>query len=224
MRELKRLAALLLALVLVFSMTACGGSMEETVTQLVQGNLDELYLGKFDESYLELVSATEEECEQSYLEGLEIEAEYFAYYFNVEYLTDELKADIVELYKGIYSHSKFTVNPATKLDDDTYAVKVQISPINIFDLVLQAESEGAMDDFYNKYATVDINAMTDEEYKAYDTEWAYAIIDLCYEQLPNVGYMDEQSIAVQVTKDTDGLWCITDNDMSTIDELIIYYP
>lgn len=224
MRELKRLAALLLALVLVFSMTACGGSMEETVTQLVQGNLDELYLGKFDESYLELVSATEEECEQSYLEGLEIEAEYFAYYFNVEYLTDELKADIVELYKEIYSHSKFTVNPATKLDDDTYAVKVQISPINIFDLVLQAESEGAMDDFYNKYATVDINAMTDEEYKAYDTEWAYAIIDLCYEQLPNVGYMDEQSIAVQVTKDTDGLWCITDNDMGTIDELIIYYP
>lgn len=224
MKKMKRLAALLIVCLLTVCLTACGSSFADDVTLLVQGNLDELYLCKFDQEYMELVNTTEEDCMDNYLSGLEMEAEVFAYYFNITEPTEELKAEIVELYKQIYAHSKFTVNPATELDENTYAVKVQVSPIDIFQRVLDAETAGALDDFYGKYTEEQVNAMTDAEYAAYDAEWADRVLQLCYQELENVDYMEEQSLAIQVTKNSDSIWSITDNDLAAIDELIIYYP
>lgn len=220
---MKKMMALLLALAMVFSLAACGSSFEDKVTLLVQGNIDELYLGKFDKDYMELVGTNESECRQNYLDGLEKEAEYFAYYFQIEYLDDDLKAEIVDLYKEIYSYSNYTVGSASKLDDSTCAVKIEISPINIVQLVLD-DYEIGMADFFDKYAEVDVEAMTEEEYQAYDREWADAILALFYDNLPDLGYEEAQSIAVQVAQGDDGIWMIADNDMSTIDLLMIYYP
>lgn len=72
-------------------------------------------MGKFDPDYLELVDITENEAEETYLDGLSVEAEYFTNYFGIEYVTDELEADIIDLYKDIYAQSKYTVNPQPKL-------------------------------------------------------------------------------------------------------------
>ncbi len=224
MKMMKRLSALLVVAMLAVCLSACGSSFADDVTLLVQGNLDELYLCKFDQEYMELVNTTEEDCMDNYLGGLEMEAEVFAYYFNITNPTDEINEQIIELYKQIYSHSKFTVNPASELDENTYAVKVQVSPIDIFQRVVDAEAAGALDDFYGKYTEAQVNAMSDAEYAAYDAEWANRIIQLCYQELENVDYMEEQSLAIQVSKDSDGFWSITDNDLAAIDELIIYYP
>ena len=222
MKNLKRSAALLLAAALVFAMTACR-SFSEDMTTLVRGNLDELYLGQYDADYIKLVRTTEEDCEKDYLDGLELEAEFFASYFQIENLTDDLKAEIVELYKELYSHSEFTVGEASKLDDSTYAVKVEIAPINIVNLIDENWEEG-MADFYEKYADQDPSEMTDEEYNAFDADWAHGILQLFRDQLPEIGHMDAESIAVQVVKNDDGVWRIADSDMGKIDELIIYYP
>lgn len=220
---MKKTVSLLLALAMVFSLAACGSSFEDQLTKLVQGNIDELYLGKFDKEYMEMVGADEAECEKDYLDGLAFEAEYFAYYFQIEYLDDELKAEIVDLYKEIYSHSQYTVGSASKLDNTTCAVKVQISPINIIELMLDDYELGTAD-FFEKYADVDIDAMTEEEYQAYDREWAEAILALAYDNLPDLGYKEEQSIAIQVVQGDDGIWMIADSDCSAIDQLMIYYP
>jgi len=221
--RMKKTLALLLTLVMVLSLAACGGAFENSVTALVQGNIDTLYLGKFDETYLKLVNSTEAECRQDYLDGLEMEAEYFAYYFDVEIMDDDLKEEVIELYKEIYSHSKYSVGEASKLDDKTYAIKISISPIDIVEQITE-DFESGMEEFYTKYAEADPNAMSEEEYAQYDRDWAEAIINMFYEHMPTLGYKDEQSIAVQVVKGSNDLWVISDNDMASIDNLIIYYP
>lgn len=223
MRLFKRIAAAVIAAALCVSLAACGGGFEGVVKTLVQGNLDEIYLGQFNSDYMKLVNSDEADCEESYRTGLETEAEFFINYFEIEYPTDELVEEIVELYKQIYSHSKYTVNDPAKLDDNTYAVKVQISPIDIVQIVSDNWDEG-MEPLYEKYADVDTNSMSEEEYVQFDADWAEAIINMFYDQLPNLGYMDEQSIAVQITKGSDGIWMIADNDLMAVDAAILYYP
>ena len=118
--------SLVLALVLALSLAGCGTAMTDASTVLVQGNLDEIYLGKYDPAFLELVNTTEEQAEANYIQGLETEADYFAYYFSIDYMDDTLQDEIVELYKEIYSHSRYEVGEATKVDDSTYGVPVTI--------------------------------------------------------------------------------------------------
>lgn len=222
MKSLRRILPLLTAVALCLCLSACG-SFSDTVKTLVQGNLDEIYLGKADEAYLKLVKSDEKSAQEAYIGGLETEAEFFVNYFDIEYPTEELIDEIVELYKQIYAHSKYIVNEPAKLDDNTYAVKVQIWPIDVFQLVAANFNEG-MDAFFAKYEQVDTDSLSDEEYAQFDLDWAHAIIALVYEQLPNMGYLDEQSIAIQVAKNDEGVWMITDNDMSSIDTAVIYYP
>lgn len=225
-QNMKRLTALCLAVVLLLALTACGGnggtSAEDRAKILVQGNMDELYHDAAGEEYLELVGSDPEESHQDYLNGLASEAEFFAYYFGIYNLTDELKEEIVDLYGQIYAKAKYTVGDASKLDDSTYAVKITVSPLNIFDLVMS--EEGAMEAFFEKYDGVDVDAMTDEEYDAYDLEWARMILDLCWEKLPDTGYMEDKTMALQITKGSDDYWGIDDDDFYDMDGMIIYYP
>lgn len=221
---MKRKFALLLALALVFSLAACGGSsFQDKVVKLVDGNIAAIYLGSYDADYLDMVSNTEAECEANYLDGLEMEAEYFAYYFDIEFLDDELKAEIVDMYKEIYSHTKYTVGAASKLDDTTYAVKLTVSPINIVKLVCD-DFDAGMADFFAEYENADVESFSDEEYQQYDRAWAEAIISMFYEKLPELGYEAEQTMAVQVVKNSNDIWTISNDDMSTLDTMIIYYP
>ncbi len=224
MKRMKRSIALCLVLVMALTLTACGGGVTaKDATALVQGNLDEIYLGKFDPEYLELVDITEADARETYEEGLEVEAEVFAYYFDISNMTDEIKAEIIDLYKEIYAWSKYTVGEASKLDESTYAVKVVVSPLDIFVLVDEAFDE-AMEPFYTKYANVDISAMSDDEYNAYDKEWADAVISLCREKLPEMGYLEDRSLVIQVTLDEDDYWVMSGDDFNSLDEIIIEYP
>lgn len=222
---MRKIISIILLAVMLLSLCACGTSFEDKVTALVQGNIDSIYLGVNSEEYVKLVGSTEAELREGYEDGLDAEAEVFAYYFDIEYLDDDLKNEIIDMYKVIYSNSKYVVNPASKLDDNTYAVKLEIFPIDIIDLVTDdVVWEAGLEEWNEKYAEVDIDTMTEEEYMQYDRDWAEAIINMFYEQMPNLNYMDSKTIVIQVVKDTDGAWTISDDDMSTIDELIIYYP
>ena len=216
--------ALLLTICLLAALAACGTqAYGDIVENLVQGNLDELYLGKYDEGYLKLVDITEAEAEEAYITGLETEASVFAYYFDIEYMTEEIESKIVDLYKEIYSHSKYTVGEATELDDNTFAVKVTVEPIDIFQLVTDSYDEFSAE-FWAKYADTDFNTISEEDYQAFDADWANMIIELCYEKMPELGYMEEKSIVIQVERDSDDVWSISQDDFYNFDEAVIYYP
>lgn len=227
MKKARRAVAIAAALVLALSLAGCGTMMEDSVQALVQGNLDEIYLGKYNEDFLQLVDITEAEAEQNYLDGLEVEAQYFAALFSIDYMTEELTAEIVDLYKEIYSHSRYEVGETTKVDDDTYGVPVTVYPIDVLQLAMD-NLEAAATELQSQYTDEQIQAIINEDeaaLQAYDADWAQMCIGLVREQLPNLGYLDAEEMVVQVTQDeSDGLWVIADNDFQRIDNLMIYYP
>ena len=96
----KRVTAAALSLTFVLSLSACGGGglSADDATTYVQGILDENYKGVYDPDFLELIDITENEAEETYLSSLETEADFFASAFLIDDLTDELKAEVVDMY------------------------------------------------------------------------------------------------------------------------------
>lgn len=231
MNTYKRMLAVILAAVLALGLIACGAtepqddepSMEELTALLVQGNLDEIYLGKASEEYLNLIGSTEEEARETYEDGLSYEAEYFADYFDIDILSDPIKAQIIDLYREIYSHVRYTVGNVSKLDDNTYVVKVEVEPINVMELATDSEDEVTAS-FFEKYADADPESMTDDEYAAYDADWAQTMIAMVKDQIPLLAYKPAVSLAVQVVQSDEGIWQISDSDIADLDEQMIYYP
>lgn len=235
----KRTLAAVLALGMAVSLTACGGGGLSSfdATKYVQGILDENYLGKYDDDFLEMVDSTASEAEEIYAHNLEQESNYFASVFGIEDMSGDTLDATMELYRKIYANSKYTVDPATKQDDDTFSVKVTVEPIDVFHLVADefAKLDGdggditspAVKAFSDKYMDIDVNTMTDEQYETYladfETDWTQMILDLTEEKLPDSGYLDAKSILIQVTKDEDGIWGIPDEDFQNLDWLIIDY-
>ena len=119
----KRVTAAALSLTFVLSLSACGGGLSaDDATTYVQGILDENYKGVYDPDFLELIDITENEAEETYLSSLETEADFFASAFLIDDLTDELKAEVVDMYKQVYAKAKYTVDTATEVDDGTFGV------------------------------------------------------------------------------------------------------
>lgn len=220
----KRLSALALAIGLGLSLTACGGGglSKFDAVAYMDGLLKETYLGEFDKNYMELVGIDETEAQETYETSLEAETEFFLYFYDIEYPTDEMRQEIKDMYAEIYKHAKFEVVSAAEQDDGSFSVKINVEPINIVQLV-EADWEEVMDPFYEKY-TMDVqNSMTDEEYQAMDEEWARMIVDLYLEKLPETSNLESQSTTVQLEKDTDGYYIITEDDFNRLDGMIIDY-
>lgn len=234
---MKKLPLLFLVLTLLVSLTACSAEEKDPVSLLVQGNLDTVYTGACDESYLELVDLTAEDCAQSYQHNLEAEADYFLRYFGYsgEALPDAVREKIIALYEKIYANASYTVDPSVELDENTCAVKVQVSPINIFQLA--AEDTERRDTLFAEiqqtYYWIPLDSTNWANSGLYSRSPYYAqcrdacveaLVTLCAEHLPETGYLDTQTVVVQVFWNDNGYWSIDETDWRIIDSLIIAYP
>lgn len=216
--------ALTLSLALLLPLSACGGGLSADDAQLyVQGILDENYLGKSDPDFLKLIDITEEEVEATYAGSLETEAQFFLDSFVESELPqedqDRLLEELSTMYRQVYAHSKYAVESASEVDDTTFGVKVTVEPIDIFHQVADELSNGAADELNSRYP----DQMTDEEYLAYEIEWVELFMDLTYEKLPQLGYLEPQTLLVQVALGDDDYWTIPDEDFWALDALIIDY-
>ena len=214
----KRIIAIALALVLIVALSACT-SDTDAIKTLVQGNIDAIYLGQFDQDYMEVTGETEESLQQDYEDGLDVEAEYFCSYFNIldssvgetyEDVPSDIKQQIVDLYKEIYSYSKFTIGEIAATQDGNYTVQVTVSPINVIKLAVDAVDSG--------------EDMTDAQYSEYVKNYAQACIDLVKAQIPKLGYEEDKTQSLQVQKGSDGLYSINSDDWSVFDSYVIDYP
>lgn len=230
----KRTLTTLLALGMAVSLAACsgGGLSSFDATKYVQGILNENYLGQYDDDFLEMVDSTAAEAEEIYTNNLEVESRNFADFFGIEDMSGDTLDATMELYRQIYAKSKFSVDPATKVDDSTFSVKVTVEPIDIFHLVAEEVTKDeptspAVKAFSDKYINIDLNTLTDEEYETYlnefEADWTKMLLDVTTEKLPETGYLEAKSILVQVAKDEDGIWGIPDDDFANLDWLIIDY-
>lgn len=226
MKLRSKLIALLTAAVLCTGLVACGsgsgGISANDATVYVQGLLDRTYLGQHNEDYMDLVGSDLETMEEYYQDGLETEADYFVYYFDLQEPSDELFDAIVEFYAKLYKNSKYTVSPASKLSTGGYAVEVVVEPLDIIDLIAE-DYEEVLQDFWGNYTQEQVDAMSDEEYTALDNQWAFKLLELANEKLESVGYKEKQYITVQVRQDDEGVWSLVDSDFDTLDAAIIAY-
>lgn len=220
LHEMKRLLSLLLILAMLLSLSACAS--EEDIELLVQGNLDELYLGKFSSDYMELTGSSEAECLESYERGIAAEAKLFTLLYSVENPSDALMDDIAEMYREIYSYAKYSVSKAERQSDGSFSLTVKVYPIDIFRRV-EKNWDKYMEDFYSDYGYADVDSMSEIERAAFEAAWADSIIAAVYSCIPSLGYLKGVSIPVRVEK-IDGYWTVSEEDFYQIDENIIYYP
>ena len=227
-KDMKKIASVAAAIVAVVSLTGCGkgfaGDMTpELAVQLVQGNLDEMYMGKFDQEYLELVDMTQEEAQAAYTAGLETEADIFAYYFSIQEPDDELKAQIVDLFKEIYSRARYTVGQAKEIGENTYDVQVTVEPIDLIQQMSGLVSD-ALAPLIEKYGDINDPSMSQRDRQEYQKQWGETIIDLAKETLPQMDYMDQKLVTIQVVKNQDGVWSLSQEGFDDFDDSVVYYP
>lgn len=218
---------IMLFILSTFLLVGCsiGSWGPKDATRYVKSLLDCTYKNSYDD-YLELVEdASESEAEEIYMYNLTSEAEYFASYFGMEFVTEEVEEELISLLKEIYSYAKYTVDEGKKIDNDSFIVKVTVEPIDIINTV-NNEFESFAAEFDARYENVDVESMTDEEYEewyaAYDLDWCLSIIDLCKSKVASIGYGEQTSVNVEVYLDSDDYYTISD-DFYNIDEHIIRY-
>lgn len=224
MRLRRKLTALLLALVLTLALTACGQEEPQAnfdAKVYVEGLLRGTYMGEFSQEYLDLVGLTEAEGQNVYERSIYLEAQVFAYLYNIEY-PEDLYEEIMDLYREVYSYAKFEVVSAVREEDGSYSVQVDIEPIDIVQRV-EKRLDKVLAAFSTKYSTEALNTMTDEDYRAYDAEWARLIIDAYKKALPETGNLEKRSVTVKLEKDEDGYYSISDEEFKKLGEYIIDY-
>lgn len=221
-RNIRKLTALVLAALLCIGCIGCSAVSDTLAVTLVQGNLDAIYRNEVTDNYLKLVDSDRNEIEELYIESLEATAEGFAYYFDISYLSDELEDEIVDLYKDIFDMTKYTVGDASKVNDNTYAVNVTIEPLNIFELVVDDFDE-LLDTYNAKYADIDTESLTEEQYMEIDADYASMVMELVKSKLSEAGYGEPVSMLISV-ECVDDVWSISNSSLADFDTKLITYP
>ena len=212
MKKIKVIAIVLAAVLCMGLLSGCGSF---SATELVKNNLDLIYLNQYTDDYLTRVGLDKEQA------GLEVEAEYFANTFDIDLdiCGDEIRQQIIDLYRQIYTHSKYEVGSQNR-NGDTYLVQLTVYPIDIFQKVNDEDAEAFLADMQERVDAGEFVNMTDDEY---EVVWAQAIIDMVSARIDSIGYLDPQTISVQVVKGEDNVYSIDDSDFNRIDSLIISY-
>ena len=198
---MKKMAAAVVAMVTALALTACAGGFD--ASKYVNGVLNNIYLGD-STGYMELVEITAEEAKEEYEQGISVEADFFLQYYGLDSVSDDVYQQIVDMYKQIYSKSKFEVKEAVKNGDD-YNVEVVVSPI---DVIVNSEEaiSTAVDDFV---ANANPDDYTDEQ--VLNDDLAKLVIKVINDNMANLGYQAEKSIIVKVEKDAQGYYGISDD-------------
>lgn len=219
-----KLAALLAAAALLLSLAGC---REETpppafdAQVYVEGRLAEAYLGEVSQEYLDMVGYNETQVENIYNNSLYLEAQIFAYRYNIEYPQDFYE-EIQELYKSVYAHAKFLVVSTNREEDGSISVEVETQPIDLATR-MEEKQEETLKPFFEKYPTGSQNSMDEEAYKAYDADWARAVIDLLKEVLPELGNLGPQRVTVKLTKNEEGYYTLSNDEFQKLNVAIMDY-
>lgn len=204
----------------VLSILLLSGCSSFSSGDYVQSNLDLIYLDQYTDESLQQVNLSEDEAHQKHEDKITAEAQTFASYFAIE--LDSCDSSVQErihtLYQQIYPNSKYVIgSPATS--DGVYLVPVTIYPIDIIDKAM--ENSAAFSESWQ--ARIDAGEFTALSETEYETAWANAILDLVSENQDTIGYLEPQTISVQVTKDDDGAYHMDESEFQRINSLIIDY-
>lgn len=203
----KKLLALLMVVVMA-TLTACGGFSTEDAKDYVQATLDASYKGEFN-AFVEVTDATMEESEQMYNENIDNTMAQSG--FGDLGLSEELVANYRQLFIDLMKASKYTVGEATETDNG-FAVEVTVEPLECF-VGLEADLTDVLMD---KVMAMD-TFPTDEEITVLSFECMY---DLMLERLAAPAYGEATSVTVYISENADGEYEISDSDLMTLDSAL----
>lgn len=219
----KKVLALALGCVLGLGVLAgCGSSF--SADGLVKGNLDLIYLNQYTDDYLKSVDMTAEEADAEYEAGIAVEVEYFASYFDIvlDACDETIEPQLIEMYHRIYDASKYEVGGVSK-NGDTFLVQLTVYPIDIMQKVQEEDAEGFISDWSARLESGEFDPEDPDYETKLETAWAQAIIDMMNARIGSIGYLEPQTVSIQVNKNENDLYTIDENDFSRIDSLIIQY-
>ena len=219
-----RCAALLTGAALLFSLSACNlndqGVSAQDAMDYIQGEMDAIYLGQYNENYLELLDMTQEEAQERHDTNVTLEAQRFLNYITVEYVSDDIQAQAETLIRSIYAKSRYSVDAADKLENGNYIVSVTVEPM---DIMQQLTADQLNNIWLEVSADVDSDAMYDEDvYSQLDGEYAAAVMELVSGMVDSIGYEQPQSATIQL-KLEDNVYTMVDTDFTNVDNMIIDY-
>ncbi len=219
MKKLKfRISAVIISVFMLAGLTGCGPARYDAKGH-VQGDLDAQYKNILGDEYVKLVANSEEELRQIYRNGIEYEAEYLAYYFDIilEKCPEDIRSRLESVCEKMYNAAKYEVGDAADADD-SYIVSVTVYPIDIIDHIVSEH----WDDFEEKWTEryMEFADMTEDEVESL---WAEEILTLLEDNVKHIGYLEPETISVQVSKDDEGYYMISDDDFSRLNTLMIKY-
>lgn len=161
----KVFAMALVAMLVVTSMTACGGKKEIDASAAVDAYLKAETKGEFGE-YAKLTGEDEAELKEEYEETLDEVTEMFA---AAETLGIDFGDDMREEFKNLLASVKYEVKDAKQDDEGNYVVDVDVYPsdvISLFFAKVMSAVQGVSD-------TDELGDMILQEFKAAVAEQSY---------------------------------------------------
>lgn len=213
-------------LLVALAVTGCGSNASGSkatsalYTNYIESIMDCSYHGDL-ERYTEVVDADSSEAEEVHNSTVEYYANELLYFNDVdsESISDELYDKYVELAREIMAKTKYTVNEATKVNDE-YQVKVEIYPIDLNDITYDAV-EKVIEEFNKMLDGVDTSAITEEQWLQYEEDYGESIYNVLKNALPQMGYKDVVSKVVIIQVDDDGYYGISDDEWYDIDDYVV---
>lgn len=220
------LVALGLALAMIFSLAACDdGGID--ASGYVKFLLDQWYIGQYDDAWLEELSSSKSEADEIYLDSIQGEVDAFVSYAGIDY-PDDVNDRLLDLWKQICAKASYEVGEAGKPDKDgTYTVKVTFKPLDVYKLLDEAYPAFS-ESFEAEFEDVDTESMSDAEFddwfeNVYDKAYRDGLCDLLESLVPQVGYLPEKSLVVQVENDGEYYGLNDDDNLNLASSIISTY-
>lgn len=222
---LKKSASLLLALLLLLGLCACGGGQaaEFSAADLLQANLDIIYRHSYHADTLQSCGISAEEADRMYDNALDTEVSYFCKYFDIDrdLLSEETLIRMHDIYRQIYAKVQYTVGEE-QTTESGYEVALTIRPLLLFSDFLNEDADAVLNDWQQRMDSGELDTLTDTER---EEAWADGIINAIAARADssNADYAAPLEITVNITEDNSGAYAISDEDMTQVDQLLIEY-
>ena len=197
MKKFKNVIVALLVLIMG-TLSGCAAFQKFDASGYTKACLDATYKGEFDE-YIKLTKQTKEDAEKTYNQNLEL-------------ATQQLTEKYMQLFIDLFKNTKYTVKEAKEGKDKNYTVEVEIEPAQVFEGVLEA-TQAEVETLVTAQAESGTIPSQDEI-----IEQTFQILyDKVSANMKNITYGEKQVIEISVTKDSNNVYSISQEDYLKLD-------
>ena len=183
----------------------------------IQGMLDATYKGEC-EAYAQATNSSIEAIENDYNDFIRHVTDIFLRFSGLtddDVIPEDLNSQLLEAIKTIYGQVRYTVKEA----DRSGSVAIDIEPLDIYNSVY-SEFFNFNQEFRQRNNNYEFQDYTDEEFIR---EYLSPPIEILKSHEENLAYREPVTVTVNVAPDDDGRYTISDEDVTSIYNAMIYY-